>query len=58
MEAGAIAHTATIYNIPFIVYRSISDILDDKDQNEDFNKFLEHAAHNSSIVLQELIKVL
>ncbi len=58
MEAGAIAHTATIYGIPFIVYRSISDILDDENQNEDFNKFLELASKNASVVLKELIRIL
>lgn len=58
MEAGAIAQTATIYNIPFIIYRSISDILGDEDQDNDFYKFVTEASKNASIVLGELIKVL
>lgn len=58
MEAGAIAQTATMYNIPFIVYRSISDILDDKNQSEDYNIFLELASKNASIVLNELIRLI
>lgn len=58
MEAAAIAHTASIYNIPFIIYRSISDILDDESQDMDFNTFVEEASNNASIVLQELIKEL
>jgi len=58
MEAGAIAHTATIYNVPFIIYRSISDIIDDQNQHIDFNKFLIDAANNSAKVLKELIRIL
>ncbi len=55
MEAAAIAHTATVYNVPFIIYRSISDILDDEAQDQDFNTFVEEASNNASIVLQQLI---
>ncbi|MCK5388160.1 MAG: 5'-methylthioadenosine/adenosylhomocysteine nucleosidase [Candidatus Izimaplasma sp.] len=58
MEAAAIAHTATLYKIPFIVYRSISDIIDNKNQDEDFYQFLGEASYNASLVLKELIKIL
>ena len=58
MEAAAIAHTATLYNIPFIIYRSISDIIDNENQNEDFYKFLKDASLNAAIVLKELINIL
>ena len=58
MEAAAIAHTATLYKVPFIVYRSISDLIEDDNQDEDFNKFLDEASHNASLVLKELIKIL
>jgi len=56
MEAAAIAHTATLYQIPFIIYRSISDLLDDEDQHNDFNLFLHDASEKATIVLKELIK--
>jgi adenosylhomocysteine nucleosidase len=58
MEACAIAHTASLYNVPFIVYRSISDVLGDESQSEDFNRFVEIASVNASLVLSELIKVI
>jgi len=58
MEAGAIAHVSTIYNVPFIVYRSISDILGEKAQDMSFDKFVEAAAVNASKVLSKLIEVL
>lgn len=56
MEAAAIAHTATMYHIPFIIYRSISDLLDDEDQHNDFSLFLHDAAEKATIVLKELIR--
>lgn len=58
MEACAIAHTASLYQVPFIVYRSISDVLGDESQSADFNKFVELASINASKVLSELIKVI
>ena len=58
MEAGAIAHVATIYKVPFIVYRSISDVIGDENQENDFYKFVAEAAENASIVLSELLKTL
>lgn len=58
MEAAAIAQTAHLYHVPFIVYRSISDVIGDDSQEHDFYKFVEEAALNASIVLEELLKVL
>lgn len=58
MESAAIAQTAYLYNVPFIIYRSISDILDDKTQNKDFHKFVDHAANNAALVLEKLIEVI
>lgn len=58
MEAAAIAHTCTIYKIPFMIYRSISDVIDNDKQYADFEEFLEEASENASKVLLELIKVI
>jgi len=58
MEAGAIAHVSSIYNVPFIVYRSISDILGEESQEVSFDTFVEDAAVNASKVLSKLIEVL
>lgn len=58
MEAAAIAHTATLYNIPFIIYRSISDVLGDVNQAHDFDQFVEEASINASQVLLKLIEVI
>lgn len=58
MEAAAIAHVATMYEVPFIVYRSISDVLGDESQGSDFYEFLNEAAENASIVLTELLNTI
>lgn len=58
MEAAAISHTATLYNIPFIVYRSISDLIEDENQDVDFYEFLKDASLNATKVLEELVRYL
>jgi adenosylhomocysteine nucleosidase len=58
MEAGAIAHVCTIYHVPFIVYRSISDILGEESQDVNFETFVEDASKNATQVLLKLIEVL
>ncbi len=58
MEAAAIAHTATLYHVPFIIYRSISDLIDNQNQDNDFYEFLTDASKNATIVLKELINVI
>ncbi|PAT01565.1 5'-methylthioadenosine/S-adenosylhomocysteine nucleosidase [Candidatus Izimaplasma bacterium ZiA1] len=55
MEAAAIAQTAHLYNIPFIVYRSISDVLGDEAQHLDFNLFVKDASENAFKVIKEVI---
>lgn len=55
MEAAAIAHTATLYRVPFIIFRSISDVLDDETQQEDFNEFLVKASEQVSEFLVTLL---
>jgi nucleoside phosphorylase len=47
-----------MYQVPFIIYRSISDVLDDENQAEDFYKFVDSASKNASIVLNKLIGVI
>lgn len=58
MEACAIGHVSSQYGVPFIVYRSISDVLGDESQSEDFYTFVEKASVNASKVLSKLIEVL
>lgn len=55
MEGGAIAQTATLYNVPFLVIRSISDVLDDDTQQEDFQEFLVKASERVSDLVLALL---
>ncbi|MCF7926797.1 MAG: 5'-methylthioadenosine/adenosylhomocysteine nucleosidase [Candidatus Izimaplasma sp.] len=56
MEAAAIAHIAEIYHKPFIIFRTISDVLGDKDQHLDFDKFLKKAANLSAEIITKYIE--
>ena len=58
MEAGAIAHVCTIYNVPFIVYRSISDVIGEESQDMNFEEFVVDASKHATQVLTKLIEVL
>ncbi|MFH5881530.1 MAG: 5'-methylthioadenosine/adenosylhomocysteine nucleosidase [Candidatus Izemoplasmataceae bacterium] len=55
MEAGAIAHIAHLEQVPFLIIRSISDVIGDESQSHDFNTFLKNAALNAANLLNELL---
>lgn len=56
MEAAAIAHVAKHYDIPFLVLRSVSDVIEDYNQHIDFEAFLSDAVKNVTQVLLDVIK--
>lgn len=59
MEAGSIAMVLDHFKIPFIVIRSISDVVgSDKDNALEFSEYLVHASKNSAKITKELIKAL
>ncbi|NLC54604.1 MAG: 5'-methylthioadenosine/adenosylhomocysteine nucleosidase [Erysipelothrix sp.] len=56
MEAGSIAMTLAHFNIPFIVIRSISDVVgSQKDNALEFQEYLALASKNSAKITKELI---
>ncbi|PLT34618.1 5'-methylthioadenosine/S-adenosylhomocysteine nucleosidase [Bacillus sp. V5-8f] len=55
MEAAAIAQVAYQFNVPFVIIRSLSDIAG-KESNISFDKFLETAAENSSLLILKLVE--
>ncbi len=55
MEGAAVAHTCYIFNIPFVVIRSISD-KSNSDSAISFEKFVSIAAKNSKLVVEEILK--
>lgn len=55
MEASAIAHVCSRENIPFIVMRSLSDVVNVNDGMQ-FDEYLPIAAKNSALICSEFIK--
>ncbi len=55
MEAGAIAQTCHNFKVPFIIFRSISDILGENSQQEEFNSFLARASEQAASLLIALL---
>jgi len=60
MEGAAIAHACYLYNVPFIIIRSISDCLKDDGMNASisFQQFLNKACLPLKIILKEFFKCL
>lgn len=59
MEAGSIAMTLDHFKIPFIVIRSISDVVGSKQGNAmEFSEYLTLASKNSAKITESLIKSL
>jgi len=55
MEGAAIAQTCCLFNIPFLIIRSISDIVDDAESHNTYNQTMQKTADNSvSFVLKLL----
>lgn len=59
MEAGSIAMTLDHFKVPFIVIRSISDVIgSDKGNALEFKQYLEIASKHSANITKQLIKSL
>lgn len=56
MEAAAIAQICTLMDVPYIIIRSISDLVNKDDNNMDFKEFLPIAAQNSLDVVAYILK--
>ena len=55
MEGAAVAQVASLNNIPFIVFRLISDLPNGKGP-DDYNKFEKEAAKMSSLALETFLE--
>ncbi|UPA19242.1 5'-methylthioadenosine/adenosylhomocysteine nucleosidase [Borrelia puertoricensis] len=58
MEGAALGHVAHVFNVPFIVIRSISDIVNNEGNEVEYNEFLKLATVNAAKMVQELLKLL
>lgn len=55
MEAAAIAHTCHVAGVPFIVFRSISDIPGKEGNNLTFEEFVKIAGKHSAHMVMEMV---
>lgn len=58
MEGAAIAQTSYLFNVPFVLIRSISDKVREVGSTDIYKKFMEKAAKNSVKLVLELINKL
>jgi adenosylhomocysteine nucleosidase len=54
MEAAAIAQVAYLFNVPFVIIRSLSDIAG-KESDVSFDQYLDKAAKNSSELVMKMV---
>tara|TARA_R110001592_G_scaffold303976_1_gene576282 strand:+ start:169 stop:864 length:696 start_codon:yes stop_codon:yes gene_type:complete len=55
MEAAAVAQVCFKFGTPFVVVRSLSDIAG-KESSQSFEEYLQVAAKNSSLMIQQMLK--
>lgn len=58
MEAAAIAHTCYVAGVPFIVFRSISDIPGKEGNNLTFEEFVKIAGKHSAHMVMEMVSAI
>ncbi|WP_434246479.1 5'-methylthioadenosine/adenosylhomocysteine nucleosidase [Borreliella burgdorferi] len=58
MESAAMAQVAFNLNIPFIIIRGISDIVNNENNYYDNKKFIRKASRNSAKIVEKLIKLM
>jgi len=58
MESAAVAHVATVNDVPFIVFRSLSDLAGGGAGENELEVFFQLAANNSARVMLAFINAL
>ncbi|UPA17373.1 5'-methylthioadenosine/adenosylhomocysteine nucleosidase (plasmid) [Borrelia coriaceae] len=58
MEGGALGHVAHIFNVPFIVVRAISDIVNHEGNEVEYSEFLKLAKVNAAKMVQEILRLM
>jgi len=57
MESAAVAHVAKVHNVPFIVFRSLSDLAGGGEGENEIGTFLGLAANNAASALLSFLAV-
>ncbi len=58
MEAGAVAQVATAFKVPYVIVRSLSDIVHKEENHLDFMEYVSIASHNCSMLVKDWIETL
>ena len=58
MESAAVAHVAYVNKVPFIAFRSLSDLAGGSDDGNELPIFFQLAADNSAAVVLAFLKAL
>lgn len=58
MEAGAVAQVATTFKVPYVIVRSLSDIVHKEGNHMDFMEYVSVASHNCSKLVKEWIETM
>lgn len=58
MEAGAVAQVASSFGIPYVIVRSLSDIVHKEGNQMDFMEYVSIASHNCSKLVKDWIETM
>jgi len=56
MESASVGHVCTSYNVPFVIMRSLSDIVIKKDNDLDFVAYVGKASARAADFTREFLK--
>ena len=56
MESTAVAQCCYIYKVPFVVLRTISDIINEKHQKDSYETVLQVSSKKIAVLLQKLME--
>ena len=58
MESAAVAHVAYANKVPFIAFRSLSDLAGGEEHDNEIETFAQLVSDNSASVVREFLKAL
>lgn len=58
MESTSIAHVCTMYEVPFVVIRSLSDIVTRDGNSMDFLEYVQQASHRAAVFTSEFLGII
>ena len=56
MEGGAIGHIASVFNVPVLIVRSLSDVVDHHDNPMEFETYAKIASTQAASLIKEMMR--